>query len=169
MMYALVTAALGATVAPRESALTETTLAAGPTLCGATCPWDTAALPITCTDPKLNASFPRIVHYSGVVDCGNLFLDVDLGSAKTYQADLAPWIHYAKADPSKLYTIIMCAARVGSTTAPALPSASNSPPQCDAWMPDSVWPLRTLALRPTLAPTAPLPAACVTGLTRTRT
>lgn len=107
MMYALMTAALGATVAPRESALTETTLAAGPTLCGATCPWDTAALPITCTDPKLNASFPRIVHYSGVVDCGNLFLDVDLGSAKTYQADLAPWIHYAKADPSKLYTIIM--------------------------------------------------------------
>jgi len=103
---ALLTAALGATVAPRESALTEFSTAA-PTLCGASCPWDTAALPVTCTDPKLRVAFGKVVHYSGIVECGNLFLDVDLGSALQYQADRAPWVHFATADPKKLYTVIM--------------------------------------------------------------
>lgn len=105
----LVTAMLGATVSVQDALTYNTQLEAAKAksvLCDPACPWDTG-LTIGCTTPKLQASFTKITHYSGIIDCGNLFLDADLGSAAHYQSDYGPWVQFPTADDGKLYSIIM--------------------------------------------------------------
>ena len=71
------------------------------------CPWDT--LPYNCTSTQLQLTFRTTLHYSGVVNCGSLFVDIDLGAANdehTYpeHAYYTPDMKFAPATPNKLYT-----------------------------------------------------------------
>jgi hypothetical protein len=57
-------------------------------------------LDYSCSATPLEVTFPgKDRHYSGVVNCGNLFLQSDIPDA--------PVVRWKRADASKLYTLIM--------------------------------------------------------------
>ena len=91
-------------------AAAQASAAPAPLCSKAGCPWDT--LPYNCTSTQLLLTFRTTLHYSGVVNCGNLFVDIDLGAANdehTYpeHAYYTPDVQFPPADPKKLYTFIM--------------------------------------------------------------
>jgi len=103
-------AVLGVAAPPAATLSESTTLAtasaAAAKLCNPGCPWD--PLTVGCTTPKLDLSFTKnIYHYSGVVECGNLFMDADLGAQAAVQYDYAPYVSFPTAKTGSLYTLMM--------------------------------------------------------------
>src|SRR5258708_31826458 len=74
-----------------------------------------------CSEPPMEATFAaRDLHYSGAVNCGNLFLQSDI--------PVAPVVRWKGADVTKLYTLMMMdldGNANGSWTDP-VPSGENS-------------------------------------------
>eukprot|EP00750_Incisomonas_marina_P004513 INCI13477.27.p1 GENE.INCI13477.27~~INCI13477.27.p1 ORF type:complete len:217 (+),score=31.07 INCI13477.27:84-734(+) len=66
------------------------------------CSWD--ALPFKCTHPALVVDYTNVVHYSGAVECGNLFLEKDIGGGSI---NVAPIVVLPDAEAGSYYTILM--------------------------------------------------------------
>ena len=65
------------------------------------CSWD--KLPFKCTNPALSVDYTNVATYSGVVSCGNLFLEADIGGG----INIAPLVIWPAAKADAYYTIMM--------------------------------------------------------------
>ena len=95
------------------------------------CPWD--ELPFRCTTPALSVDYLGTPHYSGVVNCGNLFLEGDIGGGK----NVAPMVTANGPGPrdTKYYALVMI-----DPDANIAPDTNGSFP--DATAPGSAAPVR---------------------------
>ena len=92
------------------------------------CPWD--KVPFACDTGGRDVFavvYTQITHYSGAAACGNLFLEKDIGGG----INTAPYVEYAKAQPGKLYALLMVdpdADLPNSTSFPDAPAAGLHAP-----------------------------------------
>jgi len=56
-----------------------------------------------CTSPPLGVDYTSIRYYSGKVDCGNLFLEADIGGG----INIPPVVTFPKAEAGAYYTLLM--------------------------------------------------------------
>eukprot|EP01079_Euglenida_sp_SAG-EU17-18_P008097 gene8097-7464_t len=65
------------------------------------CPWD--KLSFSCSTPALNVLYSDVKHYTGVVSCGNLFLEQDIGGG----INTPPLVWWPQADSAQTYALLM--------------------------------------------------------------
>ena len=58
---------------------------------------------VGCSSPPLEVEYTHLQYYSGIVNCGNLFLRADIGGG----INIAPRIVYKDAETDQHYTLIM--------------------------------------------------------------
>jgi len=64
------------------------------------CPWD--KFKFACSNPALNVIYD-VEYYSGVVACGNLFRESDIGGGK----NVAPIVQWPQAKADAIYAFVM--------------------------------------------------------------